>query len=219
MTARVFNADYVERATLRNGMPVLLRLVTPEDKALLLRGFEQWSYESRYARFLVPKTRLTDDELDYLCNVDQESHFALGAMREAGDGHGDAVGLGIARFIRLPDKPGEPVTAEAAIAVADEVHGQGLGRLLFERLVAAAQERGIERFRCDVLGSNATMKMLIDRIAPVHKTEVSTGVMTIDFALPHPVTDEVIRSESPMYRLFRAAAEGVLQVMGRKPHH
>ncbi|HTL35768.1 MAG TPA: hypothetical protein VL326_21710, partial [Kofleriaceae bacterium] len=80
--ARVFTADYVEHATLRDGTQVILRLVEPADKALLARGFDGWSAESRYARFFVPKLRLTDEELTYLCDVDQENHFALGAIRE-----------------------------------------------------------------------------------------------------------------------------------------
>lgn len=94
---RAFAADYVEHVTLRDGLPVILRLVTPDDKELLRRGFDNWSAESRYARFFVPKLRLSDDELTYLCDVDQENHFALGAIRE---GDGEPRGLGIARFIR-----------------------------------------------------------------------------------------------------------------------
>lgn len=190
---RVFTADYVEHATLRDGTPVILRLVAPEDKALLERGFASWSAESRYARFFVPKLRLTPDELTYLCDVDQETHFALGAIRE---GEGEPRGLGIARFIRLADVAGEPVTAEAAIAVADEMQGKGLGRLLFAKLIEAAAERGIERFRCEVLGTNASMKLLVDSLAPVRKVEVSAGVMSIDF----PIGD------TNLYGLFKAAA-------------
>ena len=214
-TPRYFTADYVERATLRNGTPVLLRLVVPEDKELLREGFEKWSNESRYARFHAAKTKLTDEELKYLCEVDQETHFALGALREAGDGDGDAVGLGIARFIRLEQKPGDPVTAEAAISVADEARGQGLGRLLFMRLVAAAAERGIERFRCEVLGTNESMKHLVDAVAPEHTTDVEAGVMSIDFAVP-AMQPDAATAEAPqdgMYSFFRAVAEGVVQLL------
>lgn len=206
---RHFTLDYVERVTLRDGTPVLLRLVAPEDKDLLRRGFERWSHESRYARFLVPKQRLSEDELRYLTEIDQESHFALGAIREGGDASGEAVGLGIARFIRLPDEPGEPVSAEAAIAVADDAQGKGLGRLLFLRLAAAAAERGVERFRCEVLGTNTSMKTLIEAIAPEHTTEVSTGVMSIHFAVPRvlPTSSSDEAPTGAMYRFFRAAAE------------
>ena len=178
---RHFGPDYVERAVLRDGTPVRLRLLAPEDKPLLRSGFEKLSPESRYARFLAPKTTLSDDELRYLCDIDQHDHFALGAISEAGDGQGTPVGLGIARFIRLPD---HPTTAEAAIAVADEAQGRGLGRLLFLRLCAAAAERGVERFRCEVLGSNTGMANLLKTIDPDRSIEVGSGVMSIDLAIP-----------------------------------
>lgn len=207
MATRHFTADYAERVVLKDGSEVVLRLVVPEDKEILRAGFERLSPESRYARFLAPKQRLTDEELAYLVEVDQETHFALGATREGVDGS-PPIGLGIARFIRLPDQPLEPITAEAAIAVADEAQGLGLGRILFQRLVAAAVERGIERFRCEVLGTNSSMKNLIDQIAPHHKTEVGGGVMSIDFDLPETKSEE---RESMMYRFFRAAAENAVE--------
>jgi ribosomal protein S18 acetylase RimI-like enzyme len=208
--SRHFTADYVERTTLRDGTTILLRLLAPDDKPLLRAGFEKLSPESRYARFLAPKTTLTDDELRYLCDIDQEHHFALGAIREDGDGHGAPVGLGIARFISLPDVPG---TAEAAIAVADEAQHKGLGRLLFVRLCAAAAERGIERFRCEVLGSNTGMAALIARIAPDRVIHVDRGTMSIDLPIPGvtPTQPPTVAPEGPMYSLFRAAAENVVE--------
>jgi len=217
VAARFFSTDYVERATLRDDTQVMLRLICPDDKDLLRREFERWSPASRYARFHAHKTKLTDAELDYLTNIDHESHFAIGAISEGGDGKGEPVGLGIARFIRLPDELGAPVTAEAAISVADVAQGKGLGRLLFLRLVAAAAERGIERFRCSVLGTNTSMASLIEAVAPEHHTEVEAGVMSIDFALPD-VQPDTAPSEPPeggMYRLFRAVAEGAVHMARR----
>jgi GNAT superfamily N-acetyltransferase len=195
---------------LRDGTPIRLRLLAPEDKALLRAGFEKLSPQSRYARFLAPKTTLTDDELRYLCEIDQEDHFALGAVREDGDGHGGPIGVGIARFIRLADG----VTAEAAVAVADEYQGQGIGRLLFMRLCAAAAERGIERFQCEVLGSNTGMATLLAHIAPERTIEVGSGVMSIVLPLPNVTPREPVAGpppEGPMYRLFRAAAQNAVE--------
>jgi len=206
LTERFFSLDYIEHAELRDGTRVLLRLVVPDDKELLRAGFERLSSESRYARFLVPKQRLTDDELRYLCEIDHEHHFALGAIREDSD---PPVGLGIARFIRL----GDTDTAEAAIAVADEVHGQGLGKLLFLRLVAAAAERGVARFRLEVLGSNTSMAALVAAVSPERTIEVGGGVMSIEIELPEvaptqPSTDPA--PHGPMYRLFRLAAQNAI---------
>lgn len=205
---RFFTRDYLEHAVLDDGTRVALRLLTPEDKPLLAAGFERLSPASRYARFLVPKQRLTEAELAYLTEIDQENHFALGAVRDD-DGDGPPVGLGLARFIRLPDRR----SAEAAIAVADEVQGRGLGRLLFKRLCAAAAERGVEQFRCDVLASNTSVRALIAQIAAERTSEDEAGVVTVDMRVPDVPPTEPGAAPAPhsaIYRLFRAAAENAL---------
>jgi GNAT superfamily N-acetyltransferase len=206
---RHFTQEYVERVTLRDGTPVLLRLLTPDDKQLLRRELERWSPESRYARFLSPKDHLSDAELAYLCEIDQEHHFALGAIAEAGDGHGEPDALGLARFIRLPGT----AIAEPAIAVADRAQGRGLGRLLFLRLCAAAAERGIEQFSCEVLCDNHAMQNLIDEIAPNRTISVEQGVSSIQFDLAAfaPDAPHTTPPELPMYKLFRAAAENLVE--------
>jgi GNAT superfamily N-acetyltransferase len=211
MTApRFFTLDWVEHAVLADGTPVRLRLIRPEDKDRLRAGFDLLSAESRYARFLAPKTSLSDDELRYLCDVDHENHLAITAARDD-QPDGSAEGLGIARFIRLVDRP---TTSEAAIAVADAAQHRGLGTLLFMRLVAAAAERGVERFRCEVLGSNTGMAALLAQISPDRTIEVGSGVMSIEIALPNvtptqPPAD--VPLQNPMYRLFRAAAANAVE--------
>jgi len=205
---RFFTRDYLEHAVLRNGAKVLIRLLRPEDKELLRAGFDRLSPASRYTRFLAPKTQLSTEELHYLCDVDQEDHVAIGAVSDDG---GPPVGLGIARFIRLADQPD---TAEAAVAVIDEVHQQGLGRLLLLRLVAAAAERGIVRFRSEILGTNAAMMAMLDQLAPERSVETRTGVVSVEIALPNVPPDQPPTGEplhSPLYRLFRAAAENAVE--------
>lgn len=206
--ARFFTRDYAEHATLRDGTRVLIRLLRPEDRDLLRQGFERLSEQSRYARFLSPKLTLSDDELDYLTKIDQEDHFALGAVREA-----DGVGLGIARFIRLVE---EPAVAEAAVAVIDEAHGLGLGKLLFLRLSAAAAERGLERFRCDVLGSNRQMAKLLAGISDDRKIEIAEGVMSIELGLPDVAptrSGDEPGPRVPMYGVLKAVAQKAIEVV------
>jgi GNAT superfamily N-acetyltransferase len=208
MTARHFTLDYEEHAELRDGTPVLLRLLRPTDKELLRAGFELLSPESRYARFFAPKTSLSEDELRYLTEVDHEDHVAIGAASER---DGEQTGLGVARFIRLADRP---ETAEAAIAVADGAQRKGLGRLLLLRLVAAARERGIERFRFEVLASNTGMAALIAEIAPERTIETAAGALSIEVALPEVEPSQPALAApvgSAIYRLFRAAAANAIE--------
>jgi GNAT superfamily N-acetyltransferase len=201
-----FDRDYVERATLRDGTEVVLRLIRPEDKELLHRGFKQLSDESRYRRFFAVKHDLTPQELRYLTEVDGVRHFALGAV--SADGHD---GIGVARFIQLD---GEPGVAEAAIAVADAHQGKGLGSLLFQRLVAAASERGVARFRCEVLGSNKGMADLVLALSPEVSVQVSAGVSSMEFAVPRLAPEHPAHQpprDSGLYRFFGMVAQGAIE--------
>lgn len=207
--SRHFTFDYEERTLLRDGTPIVVRLLRPDDREVLKQGFERLSAESRYTRFFAAKLTLTDDELRYLCEIDQVSHFAIGALH-ASPANGKPAGLGVARFIALADKPGY---AEAAITVADEVQGRGLGRLLLLRLCAAARERGITNFQCEVLGTNASMRHLLDAIAPDRQITVAQGVLTFDLVVPDVAPTETIAGPPPqnaMYLLLRAAAQNTV---------
>lgn len=204
---RFFTHDYVEHTELRSGLRVRLRMIRPDDRELLRAGFERLSPASRYARFLTPKASLSEDDLHYLCDVDQENHIAIGAVRD----DDPTVGVGIARCIRVAEQPD---TAEAAIAVTDEVQRQGLGSLLGLRLIAAAEEVGIRRFRCEVLGSNTAMVRLLEQIAPDRRCASRSGVMSIEIDLP-PVSPTEQPAGAPthsaVYRLFRAAAQNAIE--------
>ena len=205
-----FDADYLEHARLRDGTEVVLRLLRAEDRELLRSGFARLSSESRYRRFFAVKHELTDHELRYLTDVDQRDHVAIGATSADG-----SLGLGVARCIRLDE---DPALAEAAIAVADEISGRGLGSLLFQRLVAAARERGIERFRCEMLGSNQGMAELVRALAPEASCVIEQGVMRMEFALPgleprHPVAEPP--RETGLYRLLSMIAQGAVEWRSR----
>ncbi|MHB8416778.1 MAG: GNAT family N-acetyltransferase [Myxococcales bacterium] len=203
-----FDARYRERARLADGREVRLRPVKAEDKPLFLEALQRLSPESRYARFLAAKNSLNPNELRYLTELDGVDHFALGALSGLGRAR---RGLGVARFVRLKE---EPDVADAAIVVTDDAQGQGLGRLLFLRLVAAARERGIDRFRCDVLAENDRMRALLHEISPAARDQpdglaVSVEVPLLDVAFDAPSVPGV---RGPLYRLFSLAAQGAFLV-------
>lgn len=180
-----FDASYRETAVLRDGSRVTLRLVRPDDKALLRRGFERLSPESRYRRFLSAKTELSDAELVYLTEVDGHDHFAMGAVTEDADGHEEGVAIG--RFIRSRT---DPRAAEVAVAVVDDWQRKGLGTLLLLRLVAAARERGIERFAGQVLASNQAIRDVLAQLPSVrtrerdHELAVEVDLPDVPFDAP-----------------------------------
>ena len=128
-----YDESYEETVNLSDGQRIRLRLMRPSDKQMLLEGFEQLSADSRYARFMAPKSTLTERELRYLTEVDGVDHFAMGAIRRHLVSKDE--GVGSARFVRLTDQPD---TAEAAVTVLDDFQGKGLGSIMLQRLIEAA---------------------------------------------------------------------------------
>jgi RimJ/RimL family protein N-acetyltransferase len=149
-------------ARLQDGVRVVIREIRPSDRHLLEGSRARFSDESMRRRFLGPKPTLTGTELRYLTEVDGQDHHAIVAVPI------DDLGaiVAVARFVRLA---GDPTTAEAAIIVADEYQGRGLGKQLAHQLADAARERDIRRFTASMLTDNAAalalMRTLGDRLA------------------------------------------------------
>ena len=173
----MFDESWAEDVVLEGRTRVQLRLVRPEDKDLMLEAWERLSPESRYRRFFAAKTALTDDELRYLTEVDNIDHVAIGATTRL---RGKPHALGIARFIRLAARP---EVADAAVTVVDDAQGKGLGRALLSRLIAAARERGIQVFSCDVLADNDGMRNLIRSLAPDAREQSHGPIVTVEMPL------------------------------------
>lgn len=185
-----YDEDWSERWKTSDGTGVLLRCVRPEDRALLRAGFEHLSPDSRYLRFFTRGARLSDKDLDYLCDVDGWDHFALGAVLVD-----EPAGIGIARFVRDPDHPDR---AEPAVAVVDDYQGHGLGTALVLRLADAARERGIREFRFDIMAGNDRMRNLLEEIATkVRFGFPSQGLMEVRVPLPDIELDELRVNAEP----------------------
>jgi RimJ/RimL family protein N-acetyltransferase len=148
----------VTRHLLSDGTQVTIRPIAPGDKQELQDGLHRLSEQAVQQRFLVPKIRFTKAELRYLTEVDGHDHVALVVESDRWPGWIVAV----ARYVRLND---DPDTAEAAIVVADALHGRGLGTLLANRLADAAAAHGVRRFTAEMLGDNRAAQRLMDRLA------------------------------------------------------
>ncbi len=208
---RAFGPDHVEEFELRDGTRVKLRPIRPSDKHQLEAGLARLSPQSRYLRFFTDKERLTAAELRYFTEIDGEDHFAIGVSLIDEDG-GEGQGVGIGRFVRLAD---EPTVAEPALAVVDDMHGRGLGRVLMLRLICAATERGIETFRCDFLAINHTMEDLLRDISPEVDFSADGPVVTAEFRLPTVPADasaERAADVGPLFRWFKLVAEQVVEL-------
>ena len=207
-----FTGDYSSTHRLTDGTPVRLRLLRRADRKKLVAAFDRLSPESRYRRFFTAMPRLPDKLLRRLLDTDGWNHVAIGAETMTED-PAEGEGVGIARFIRLKD---QPTVAEAAVTVVDHMQRRGLGKLLVSALAQAARERGIARFRAEVLRTNEAMQALLHEIDETAQPAVDGPLATYDLVLPEPSPEEP--TTGPIYGLLRLAAAGLEVVLRRLGH-
>jgi len=155
--------------TLKGGETVALRMIRPTDRDALRDAIARLSPESRYRRFLGLMGTPSEETLRYLTEVDGVDHVAIVATRESLDLK-DEEALGVGRFVRLPDARD---VAEAAVTVGDWFQGRGLGMLLLTTLAEAASERGIRKFRGEVLASNAPSQLTLQFVRDVDASDLT----------------------------------------------
>lgn len=136
------------QVTLDDGSEAELSPLLAEDRDLLAEGMTQLSPETRFKRFGQGRGDLTSKELDYLTKIDQRRHVAWGAIAE------DAA-AGVGRYI--VDHEG---CAEMAVTVVDRFQRRGLGRALFQALVAVARADGIDRICFEALPENVVVQRI-----------------------------------------------------------
>jgi GNAT superfamily N-acetyltransferase len=174
---RCFHSGYRETIRLADQRPLHVRLIRPTDKSKLAEAFHHLSAESRYCRFLSHKNALTSQELSFFTECDGIDHLALGAFEPAAaDFQGDGALVGIARLIRCQDRP---TRAEFALAVIDACQGLGLGRLLLERLRAAAVEFKIHHLEGQLLPHNQKVQRLLHRSSPAAVFRNDNGLVSV----------------------------------------
>ena len=190
---------------LRDESWVGIRPIQPDDKEALLAGFERLSEESRYKRFLTPMETLTSSQLAYLTEVDHHDHEALIAFDLSTR---DAVGVG--RYVR----EGDGDRAEAAVTVADDWQGKGLGTALTRVLGGRAVEEGISCFTALLLAENKEMVGLLTGFGDVEVTAREGEAIQVEVPLaPEVVKDPALRS---VLRAV-AATDGRLASMPGEP--
>ncbi|MEU5024637.1 GNAT family N-acetyltransferase [Streptomyces milbemycinicus] len=155
MTDMAHRPDTVH-ALLVDGSAVEIRAAGPQDRDEVLRMHREMSPEDLRLRFFAANPRYASEAAARICAPARPGYRALLAVAR-----GRVVG--VAEYTPLPAAPGEPVSADMALAVAEGRHGQGIGTLLLEHLVHAARDAGISTFTAEALAENhAVLKVFAD---------------------------------------------------------
>ena len=191
----------MRRVRIRDGTEVGVRPIAPGDADALRDAFERLSLESRYERFLSPMDHMSRAMVRYFTEVDHHDHEALVAL----DSVDDRL-VAVARFVREDN----PDVAEAAITVADDWHGRGLGTAMLNEIAERAREEGVKRFSAYVLARNDDMIDMLFRLGEARIVDRANGAVQIETELPPTGVSEeqrgLLRIAAEMTKRFRRDA-------------
>jgi GNAT superfamily N-acetyltransferase len=160
---------------LRDGRPVEVRALKPEDRDGLVSAAGRSSSETLALRFFAPKRGFSEKEIEYYTHVDFVSHVALvAAVAEAGK----PLIVGGGRYIVA-----QPGRAEVAFTVEDAHQGRGIASLLLRHLVRIARAAGLKELFAEVLPGNAAMLKVFERSGLVVSRKREDGAVHVSLQL------------------------------------
>ena len=148
-----------ELLRLGDGRDVVIRPIDPADSAPITESFQLLSEDEVRRRFLHPLKALSDEHVHKLTHPLEGDEFAIVAAEPLPPG--EALVGAVARISRDSH---DSHRAEFAILVSRFLGGQGLGRLLMQRLVDWSQRHGVRELWGDVMDDNTAMLQLAHRL-------------------------------------------------------
>ena len=175
---RAYPARYVAPWTMKDGNPVTIRPIRPEDEPLMVRFHETLSERSVYLRYfhlMNLEQRVTHERLTRICFIDYDREMALVAVRRNPE-TGESDILGVGRLMKIHGTQ----EAEIAALISDHWQGRGLGRELLGRLLQVAADDKLAKVVADILPDNRGVMRICEKLG---------------FSLKHSLDDEVVRAE------------------------
>ncbi|MFP3866596.1 MAG: GNAT family N-acetyltransferase [Desulfobacteraceae bacterium] len=150
---------------MRDGTPVLLRPMKPEDEPLVSAFLMKCSCETIFFRYFRHVKQWTHEMLIRFTQNDYDREVGLMAL---GQPPGPEIMLGVGRLIMAADRS----SAEFAVIVADPWQGKGLGPKLVEQVIAIARDQQVKVLYGDVLTQNQPMLDLAKKLGfNIRRTE------------------------------------------------
>lgn len=152
---------------------VRIRRIVPSDHAGLRALYAGLSDESRRLRFFGPCSGIATSEATRFCTPDHDHREGFVAVIEIAGLADEVVG-------HVCVEPDGPNSAEVAIAVADDLHGRGIGRRLVERGVEWARTDGLTTLTATMLAGNPRIQRLLTGLGmPSASRAIGAGVVEI----------------------------------------
>ena len=154
--------QYVQSWTLKDGMPVTIRPIRPEDEPLMVQFHKTLSEESVYFRYfhmMGLKQRTAHDRLVRICFVDYDREMALvTASEDPNTGAQEILAAGRLSKLRGVSE------AEFSMLVSDRHQGKGIGTEMLRRLLQMGRDAGIAKISADILPENRAMQHVCQKL-------------------------------------------------------
>ena len=134
---------------LKDGTPVLLRAIKPEDEALFYELFRSFSEDTMRFRFFQIIKDVTHETLTRYCNIDYDREISIVAETQ----QDKRRIIGAARIILEPGRN----CGEFAVVVGDQWQGHGLGSKLIDYIIEIGREMNMETIYGFVISDNVKM--------------------------------------------------------------
>lgn len=170
---------FEQAATLRDGQPVTIRLMRPDDRQRLLDAFAKLDRQSIYTRFFSFRKELPPGMLEQIEHIDLVHLAAL--VVTLGSGADETV-IGSAGYVAQVAGDGRR-EAEIAFTIEEDFQGQGLASRLLAALAGIARRHGITRFTAEVLAANEPMRAVFRHCGLSMRTRQTGDVLQVTLAL------------------------------------
>jgi acetyltransferase len=160
LAIRPYPLNYVRHDKLKNGTPVVLRPIRPEDEHLIVnfhRELSEHSVRQRYFGFMSLDDRVAHERLLRICFTDYDREWTIVAEI---DGTQSKEIIGVGRLTKIPGTR----FARFTIIIVDNYHNVGLGTLLLKQLIHIAQQEHIEMIDSRILSENEGMLRLCKKL-------------------------------------------------------
>ncbi len=146
---------------MKDGTPVVIRPIRPEDEPAMIVFHQKLSERSVYLRFFQPlklTQRTSHERLTRACFIDYNREMALVVEGKNAAGEGEILAVG-----RMSKLHGRDEAELAAVAV-DSAQHKGLGTELYRRLVQLARDEKLTKVVSNMLPENREMRAMCTRL-------------------------------------------------------
>ncbi|KOO15892.1 protein acetyltransferase [Vibrio xuii] len=176
LAIRPYPVEYEELIELKDGEQVLLRPILPEDEPHHADFIKNVSKEDLYKRFFTDVGEFNHEALANLTQIDYDREMAFVAVSQTRPG---SPIIGVSRALINP----ENTDAEFAILIRSDLKGNGLGKVLMNKIIQYCRHKGTLQMSGMTMPTNRGMLMLAQKLGFELDVQFEDGVADMRLCL------------------------------------